>query len=97
MPFRALRFDAPARTAERWADALLSAGAFSVDVADARAGMPTESPLYGDGSTDEWWPLSRLCVLYDLVFDVEAVLARTAADLNEPMPVHSLQVVADAD
>lgn len=97
MPFRALRFDASARTAERWADALLSSGAFSVDVADAHAGMPTESPLYGDAGTDEWWPLSRLCVLYDLVFDVEAALARTAADLDEPMPMHSLEVVADVD
>ena len=38
MSYVALTFDADADSAEAWADALLEAGALSVDVADAHAG-----------------------------------------------------------
>ena len=41
MAYRALRFDAAADAAEAWCDALLDAGALSVDVADPDAGTPT--------------------------------------------------------
>lgn len=97
MPYRALRFDSAAQSAERWADALLAEGALSVDVADAGAGTPTEAPLYGEAGEHEWWPLSRLCALFDAAFDVEAALASAAAQLEVPVPAHSLAAIADAD
>ena len=97
MPYRALRFDSSAHAAEAWADALLAAGAFSVDVADARAGTPTEAPLYGDAGEHKLWPLSRLCALFDAALDVEAALASAAAHLAAPVPAHSIAAIADAD
>jgi ribosomal protein L11 methyltransferase len=99
MPYRALCFDATANVAERWADALLAAGALSVDVADARAGTPSERPLYGEPGESEPapWPVSRLVVLFDAAFDIEAALASAAARLEEPPPAHSLAAIADAD
>jgi ribosomal protein L11 methyltransferase len=99
MPYRALCFDAPANLAERWADALLDAGALSVDVADARAGTPAETPFYGEsvGTAAPPWPLHRLAALFDAAIDVEAALARTALQLDEPAPAHSLAAIADTD
>ena len=61
----ALSFDAAADAAQRWADALLDAGALSVDVADSHAGTPAETPLYAEpgGSGTPFWPVSRLTAL----------------------------------
>ena len=57
MNFSALRFDVPADEAERWSDALLDAGALSVDAADPREGTAEESPVWGEpGSSPERWP-----------------------------------------
>jgi ribosomal protein L11 methyltransferase len=99
MPFCALCFDASALAAERWADALLGAGALSVDVADARADTPSESPRYGEhGAADLTpWPVSRLCALFDATVDVEAALAAAATRLEEPPPAHWLAAIADTD
>lgn len=97
MPYRALSFDVPALTVERWADALLAAGAISVEVADALAGTPTETPLYGDVGESELWPLNRLCALFDAGFDVEAALASAATLVDEAAPAHSLSAIADVD
>ena len=44
----ALRFDAPAAEADAWSDALLDAGALSVDVSDPAAGTADETPQYGE-------------------------------------------------
>jgi ribosomal protein L11 methyltransferase len=64
--YAALRFDIEADAADAWADALLAAGALSVDLADPHAGTAEESPLYGEpGSTaTEGWPVSRLTALF---------------------------------
>jgi len=99
MAFRALRFNAPAHSAERWADTLLAAGALSVDVADAHAGTSSERALYGEPGESELapWPVSRLVALFDASLDVEAVLVSAAADLDEPVPAHSLAPIADTD
>lgn len=99
MPYHALRFDASASSVEHWADALLAAGALSVDVADARADTPSESPRYGEpGETDLTpWPVSRLCALFDATVDAEAALASAAAWLDEPPPAHWLTAIADTD
>ena len=48
MSYVALRFDADADAADAWADALLDAGALSVDIADANAGTADEAPLYDE-------------------------------------------------
>ena len=48
MAWLALRFDADADTADAWSDALLVAGALSVDIADPGAGIAAETPLYDE-------------------------------------------------
>jgi ribosomal protein L11 methyltransferase len=95
MPYRALSFDATANSLERWTDALLDAGALSVDVADARA----ETPVYEEpgGTEASPWPLNRILALFDASIDVEAAVARAAAQLDEPAPAHSLATIADTD
>ena len=48
MAFVAVRFDTDATRAERWSDALIDAGALSVDVSDPAAGTPHEAPVFGE-------------------------------------------------
>ena len=95
----ALSFEAAADAAERWADALLDAGALSVDVADSRAGTPAETPFYAErgGSGKAPWPVSRLTALFDGAVDAEAALANAAACLDESVPAHRCAAIADVD
>ena len=99
MPYRALRFDAPAGSAARWADALLAAGALSVDVADACADTTSESARYGEPGDGDLvpWPLSRLCALFDASVDAQAALASAAARLDEAPPLYWQDTIADTD
>ena len=95
----ALSFDTAADAAERWADALLNAGALSVDVADPHAGTPAETPLYAEpgGSGTALWPVSRLTALFDAAVDPEAALANAAACLDEAVPAHRRATIAEVD
>jgi ribosomal protein L11 methyltransferase len=98
MPYLALRFDVAAADTERWADALLEAGALSVDCADAHAGTADETPLYGDRDTaTAAWPTTRLTALFDAGVDVAAVLAQVSATLVSRPPTHTLEPIAEED
>ena len=46
--YRTLRFDTDAADADAWSDALLDAGALSVDLSDPHAGDAGEVPVYGE-------------------------------------------------
>ena len=97
--YRGLTFDAAADTAERWADALLEAGASSVDGTDANAGTPAETALYGEpgamGATH--WPVWRLTALFDAATNAEHALAQAAALLREPLPAYSIATIEGGD
>ena len=99
MPFVALRFDAPAATAEAWSDALLAAGAASVDTADANAGTDRETPRYGepDHPGGDIWALCRLTVLFAVDADVERSVRDAAAGLGLAPPGYTLEAVAEQD
>jgi ribosomal protein L11 methyltransferase len=99
MAFVALRFDADGALAERWADALLDAGALSVDLTNPAADMPIEDSLYDlAGETAPLlWRRSRLTVLFPADADVDEVVASVADVVDEPLPAYSLRMVADAD
>ncbi len=103
MPFLSLRFDTPATEAERWSDALLEAGALSVDAADAAEGTSAETPLYGepgDDSSVDWqtsWRTSRLTALFGDAVDASAVVAHVARTLGVAIPKHIVDVVPDTD
>ena len=99
MPYLALRFDADAAHAERWADALLAAGALSVDVSDPHAGTAAETPRYGEPHlrAESYWPVNRLTALFAAGTDVEAALTTAGAAADLPPPPHETAPVADQD
>jgi len=77
---KALRFDADVESADRWSDALLDAGARSVDVADARVDTPDETPIYDEpGEPGFGWRLCRLTALFADAVELSAACARLAA------------------
>jgi len=72
MPFVLVEFLAGAADAERWADALLDAGALGIDTADPHAGSDRETPRYGEPHTGfetdpaavELWPVCRVSAMF---------------------------------
>lgn len=98
MPFVELRFDAPAATAEAWSDALLAAGAASVDAADAHAGTADETPRYGEpDDAGGMWALCRLTALFAADADAEAGIRQAAATLGLAPPAYALQTLHEQD
>jgi ribosomal protein L11 methyltransferase len=97
--YLAVRFDADAATADAWSDALLAAGALSVDAADPRAGTAGETPIYGEPGEDAgaMWTVSRLTALFAGDADPEAALAAAAAGMGAAAPPHERFAVADED
>jgi len=95
----ALRFDAPAREAESWSDALLAAGALSVDVSDPAAGTAEETPQYGEPGEPraQLWPISRLSALFESDANAHAAFRAASDAIAKPAPPHETLVVADRD
>lgn len=99
MPFLSLRFDTDAAGAERWSDALIDAGAISVDVSDPYAGTPREAARYGEpGEPDTgYWDVSRVEALFAGDADAERALEQASRALGEPAPAHALDEIEDRD
>jgi ribosomal protein L11 methyltransferase len=97
--YLALRFDAPAADAELWSDALLVAGALSVDVSDPFAGTDRESPQYGEpgASTAIGWDVARVVALLAAGTDAHALLEQVAPGLDLPLPAFETYPVAAED
>ena len=98
MSYIAVRFDIDADAADAWSDALLDAGALSVDLADPHAGTPGETPIYGEpGSTlPESWPISRLTALFPGPGEAAAALDGLAS-AGQELPPHETYPVAEQD
>jgi len=99
MSYAAIRFDASAADAEAWSDALLDAGALSVDVSDPGAGTDQESPQYGEPGEPvaALWPVSRLVALFGSGADPKAALHTAAAAVALAAPPHEAYEVAEQD
>ena len=99
MAFVAIRFDTDAARAERWSDALVDAGALSVDVSDPAAGTPGEAPVYGEpGAGDApFWAISRVEALFGAGANVPAAVHEAAHAIGEPLPLFESRAVADQD
>jgi ribosomal protein L11 methyltransferase len=101
MSFLALEFDANAADAERWADALLDAGALAVDTADPHAGSDREIARYGEPNVSptavDLWPVCRLSALFAKDADAGNALARASAALGAAAPPHTIAAIADDD
>jgi len=99
VPYLAFAFESRAADADAWSDALLEAGALSVDLADPQADTAAEQALYGEPGTpaDLRWPRCTLTALFDGDADVDAALAAAAAALGRRAPAGTLATVPDAD
>jgi ribosomal protein L11 methyltransferase len=97
--YRTFVFGAGAADADAWGDALLEAGALSVDLADPDAQTTAEHPLYGEPgeAADPRWPVCMLTALFDGAADVPVAVAAAAAALGRPVPPGRLAEVPDAD
>lgn len=98
MSYVAVRFDTDATAAEAWADALLVAGALSVDIADPHAGTSDEVPRYGEPGmlATGFWPVSRLTALFPGAAGIPAVVTELA-EAGRVLPPHETFAVADED
>jgi ribosomal protein L11 methyltransferase len=94
-----VRFDAPAAEAVAWSDALLSAGALSVDVSDPAAGTPDETPQYGEPGEpgEQLWPISRLSALFASDADLRAALRIASEGIATAVPAHETYAIAEQD
>jgi ribosomal protein L11 methyltransferase len=98
MPYLALCFDTVAGDAGRWADALLEAGALSVDASDANAGTVAETAQFGEpGSEAASWAVTRLTALFDSSADIAGTLARVGEELGSRPPRHTIDPVPETD
>ena len=99
MSFLALSFDADAADAERWADALLDAGALAIDTADPHAGSDAEIARYDepDATAVDLWPVCRLSALFAKDADAGNALARVSVALGAAVPAYTIAAIADDD
>jgi ribosomal protein L11 methyltransferase len=97
--FIALRFDVEAAHGDAWSDALLEAGALSVDAADPRAGTEEEVPVFAErlDRALQWWPISRLTVLLGADADAGHVMSRAARLASHTVPAYETSVIPDQD
>jgi ribosomal protein L11 methyltransferase len=96
--YRTLRFDAGAADAQACSDALLDAGALSVELSDPHAGVPGEVPVYAEpGSDTPLWPLSRVSALFADDVDAHAALHAAAHALARPPPAAETAPVPEQD
>jgi ribosomal protein L11 methyltransferase len=80
-------------------NALLDAGALSVDVSDPDAGTADETPLYGEPSelASGFWPVNCVTALFPADADVHAAIAAASHALERSVPDYRSSGVADQD
>jgi len=90
MAWLVVHVDADSNSAEPLSDALLDAGALSVETADADAGTAAEWPVFGEPGADTTrrWTRSRVTALFPGNANLDACLrpALTAAGLPPSLP-----------
>ncbi len=100
MAWLAITLDVPPANADTLADALLEAGAVSVETGDAYAGTPRECARFNEpgepGASS--WELARICALFDEHADIAVAMpaALAAADYNANHE-YRVERVADQD
>ena len=99
MAWVSVSFEVAAADVEAMADALLEAGAASVDVTDAGAGSAAEQAIYAEAGADAVhpWRRSRVSALIDDKADAAALLAGACARVGLAVPPCTMQPVAERD
>jgi ribosomal protein L11 methyltransferase len=95
----AARFDVPADDAEAWSDALLEAGAASVDVSDPFAGTDRETPMFGEPGEPpaSLWRTSRVVALFGEDAGLRTIFEEAAKMAGLTLPAYETYPVADED
>ena len=97
MPFAALVVELDAHKAERLSDALLAAGALSVELADAESGTPRERALYDEPGEVRAWRRIALTALFAGDADPRAALRSACAACEVDVSAHALRRIEDDD
>jgi ribosomal protein L11 methyltransferase len=98
MSLIALCFTLASEDADAFGDALLEAGALSVNMEDAREGSPGEKPIFGEPGADrQCWCECKITALFSPASDIEAVVRHAAFALEIAVPAFSISQVEDID
>jgi ribosomal protein L11 methyltransferase len=99
MAWLSISFEIPAADVEGVSDALIEAGALSVDVTDADAGSPAERPVFDEPGTvrQSAWQHARVSALVREGADAAALLAGACIQAGVALPPHCVEPVAEQD
>jgi ribosomal protein L11 methyltransferase len=99
MAWLSVSFEVAAADVEAVTDALLEAGAASVDVADAGAGSAAWQSIYAEAGPDppRPWRHSRVSALLAESADAGALVARACASAGIPLPRYDMRPVPERD
>jgi len=99
MSWHSIIFEAPADYVDALSDALLEAGAASVDVTDADAGSAAEQPVYAEPGAEppQPWRRSRVSVLVAQSTDAAAIVAAACSSAGIEPPPCRVSEVAEQD
>lgn len=98
MSWLSVSFEVPAEQVEALSDALLEAGAASVDIADAGAGTGAEEAVFADAAVaSRPWKRSVVSALVARAVDTEALVAAACARAGIAAPPWRVREVADED
>ena len=95
-----LLFTVAGEDVERWSDALLEAGALSVQAEDADADSPDEQAIFGEPGEPvpvAAWARTRLRVLVDAQCDPDALMSAAAQACVLAPPSYGVTALADQD
>lgn len=84
---------------EQLSDALMSCGALSASIDDANENTPTETPVFGEpgAETHALWPDCRVTALFPNDSDISSIMHQLSALLDFPLPLHSIENIAEQD
>ena len=99
MAWLSVSFEVPVADVEAISDALIEAGAASVEVADADAGSAAEQPVFAEpgAGTPRGWRCSRIAALVAEDADAAALVAAACAQAGITPPPHRTDRVAEQD
>ncbi len=98
MAWQRLRITVRAEEADAIGDALLEAGALSVDAGDAAFGTDEEKPIFGEPGADaRAWPETGIAALFPENADVSAALADACDAIGLPLPPAEIDPVLEQD
>jgi ribosomal protein L11 methyltransferase len=100
MPWLSAAFTVDTDAVEPLSDALMAAGALSVDVSDADAGTQWERPIFDepDGARAGGWVHARMSALFEVDADVPALMSEAFAEAAiAPTTAYEISRIGDQD